>query len=52
MKIDKEKCSGCGACEAEFPEIFKLEGGKAEIIKDISLTKDLKELCYFDAIEK
>ncbi len=56
MKINEEKCAGCGACEAEFPEIFKLEegvwGAKANILKNIPLTKEIKEVCYFEAIEE
>lgn len=30
VKIDKEKCIGCGACESLCPEAFKIEGGKAK----------------------
>lgn len=31
--IDKEKCIGCGACEAIAPEIFKMKGDKAVVVK-------------------
>lgn len=45
IKIDKEKCIGCGACEAICPESFKMEDGKAEFVgsgkeKCISEAKD------------
>jgi ferredoxin len=30
--VDKEKCIGCGACEATCPQAFKLVDGKAKFI--------------------
>jgi len=33
VKIDKDKCIGCGTCTALCPEYFTLEGDKAEVIK-------------------
>ena len=30
VKIDEEKCIGCGACEALCPDAFKVEDGKAK----------------------
>jgi len=30
VKIDKEKCIGCGACESLCPDAFKMKDGKAE----------------------
>ncbi len=29
IKIDKEKCIGCGSCEAICPEAFEMKEGKA-----------------------
>lgn len=31
VKIDKEKCIGCGACVSVCEEGFKLKDGKAEV---------------------
>lgn len=38
ITIDKEKCIGCGACEASFPELFSLKENKA-IVKKQPKTK-------------
>ncbi len=51
VKIDKEKCIGCGACIIDFPEIFEIVDGKADVNKDISTTKEMKEICSMEAIE-
>jgi ferredoxin len=33
IKVDQEKCKGCGVCEAMCPNIFKLdENGKSQVI--------------------
>ncbi len=35
IKIDEQKCVGCGRCTEICPEIFKLnEKGKAEVIEE------------------
>lgn len=31
ITVDKEKCIGCGACEAICPEGFELIDGKAKV---------------------
>lgn len=43
VKIDREKCIGCGACEAICPEAFKMEDGKAKF------TGKGKEKCINEA---
>ena len=36
VKIDKNKCIGCGSCVAICPGNFKLDGAKASVKKEIS----------------
>jgi ferredoxin len=49
-KVDKEKCIGCGTCEALCPAVFKLgEGGKAEVIAEADFEKHRR--CIQEAIE-
>jgi len=31
--INQEACIGCGTCEGICPEVFKLNDGKAEVVK-------------------
>lgn len=51
VKIDKEKCIGCGACTVEFPEVFELKDGKSVVLlKDVVCTDTMKELCCVEAI--
>lgn len=60
LKIDKEKCIGCGTCEALCPEVFKLEGNIAKVItedegilkKNEKCIKDSMEACAQEAITK
>lgn len=44
VKVDKEKCIGCGACEAVCPKVFVLKDGKAE-----ARVKETKEACAIEA---
>jgi len=51
-----DKCIGCGTCAAVAPEIFKVEGVPAEIIKKLSPEDKEKydqaqAACPVDAIE-
>ncbi len=40
LKIDDEKCIGCGLCESTCPEAFEMgDDGKARV-KDASACKD------------
>ncbi len=42
VKVDQEKCIGCGACVAVCPDFFELKDGK-------SVIKDAKADCDVDA---
>ncbi len=51
VKIDEEKCIGCGACEASCSEGFEMKGGKA-IVKNGKATcvKEAQADCPVGAI--
>jgi len=56
IKIDKEKCIGCGACTIVAPDIFELdENGKSRVKTNAFLNKELikqaTESCPVQAIE-
>ena len=54
VKIDKEKCIGCGTCSMLCPEIFEIgEEGKAKIKseKDSPCIKEAIENCPVEAIK-
>ena len=43
VKVDKNLCIGCGACQAIIPEVFELEDdGLAKAI-DEEISNDLKD---------
>ena len=51
--VDKEKCIGCGACEAVCPSVFVMKDGKAEVKKgkiDDKCAKEAKDSCPTQAI--
>ena len=52
IKVDEEKCIGCGSCEAVCPQVFKIKEGKAKVIaqKNIPCVKEAKNICPVDAI--
>jgi len=58
VKVNKEKCIGCGYCASVCPEVFELDvDGKAKVKKDANfeqnkdLIKEAKEGCPVGAIE-
>ena len=59
LKVNKDLCIGCGACQAVCPEVFEIEddGLATVIVEEISeeLKEDVldaKEGCPTDAIEE
>lgn len=54
LKVDKEKCIGCGLCVSQCPEGIELKGeGKAEVIDSAKLEKcDGENICPYGAIVK
>ena len=55
--INEETCIGCGSCESICPKVFKMDNGKASVIKDanfeenIDCIKESIEACPVDSIE-
>lgn len=57
IKIDKEKCIGCGLCAAISEKSFKISNeGKAEVLEitseEESQVKEAMESCPVGAIEE
>ena len=54
VKIDKEKCIGCGSCVAICPDYFAMEGDKAKVIQndvnDNDCVKEAETSCPVVAI--
>lgn len=54
IKVDKEKCIGCGACVSICPSSFEMFEGKArekqKEVKKITCEKDAAESCPVSAI--
>ena len=56
IKISKEKCIGCGSCEAVAPEFFEMRGDKAHSKKqpkskeEIQKAKEAVAICPTEAI--
>jgi len=49
VKVDKNKCIGCGACASTCPEVFELGGdGKSQLKKGADTKKNAK--CIKEAI--
>jgi ferredoxin len=59
VKVNKEKCIGCGYCVSVCPEVFKLgEDGKSKVKEEVDFEKnkdcikEAKESCPAGAIEE
>ncbi|MEK6893510.1 MAG: ferredoxin [Nanoarchaeota archaeon] len=53
VKIDKEKCIGCGSCAAICPEVYEMVGDKAKVKTpktDSKCAKEGAESCPTQAI--
>ena len=50
--IDKDKCIGCGTCEALCPDVFVMKDGKAVVkaAKNMPCVKEAEDACPVDAI--
>jgi ferredoxin len=52
VKVDKEKCIGCGLCESICPEAFELKDGKAYVkSQKAKCIKEAKDSCPVEAIK-
>ncbi len=52
IKIDKNKCIGCGACVAVCPEGFELKNRKANVKKNVPCSSDAINACPVSAISE
>lgn len=54
MKINKEKCIGCGACAAICPKNFVMKSGKASVKSQekTNCTDEAVDSCPVNAISK
>lgn len=54
IKVDREKCIGCGACVSTCPNSFEMFEGKAREkraeVKKITCEKEAEESCPVGAI--
>lgn len=55
--VDKEKCIGCGTCEALCSEFFEMRDGKSRVkkdkqhdLKDIGCVKEAADACPVQCI--
>ena len=50
VKVDEDKCIGCGACAATCPDSFELKDGKAHVKGDSDCVKAAAAGCPVGAI--
>jgi ferredoxin len=54
IKVDANKCIGCGACVSTCPKAFKLQDGKAVPVKEsvdkVTCEKEAESMCPVGAI--
>ena len=46
VRVDKNKCIGCGLCAMMCPQVFEIKKGKSQIRKGVDLNK------YKDCLKK
>lgn len=56
IEVDRDVCIGCGACEAQCPDNFKMgDDSKVKVKKsevdELGCCKDAEEVCPVDAIK-
>lgn len=54
IKIDENKCIGCGTCSAICEEVFEIEGAKAKVKEQLNIpcVDEAIEACPEKAISK
>lgn len=54
IKVDQNKCIGCGACAATCPKAFEMHEGKARVktpeVKKITCESEAADICPVSAI--
>lgn len=54
VKVDEEKCIGCGACVSVCPDVFEMgNNGKSHAKKEeceLNCCEEAKDVCPVDAI--
>ncbi len=54
IKVDRDKCIGCGSCASICPKGFEMFEGKAkekvQEVKKLTCEKDAQEACPVEAI--
>ena len=50
MKVDQNKCIGCGACAATCSKSFEMKDGKASVKGEADCAKDAATGCLVGAI--
>ncbi len=54
IKVDREKCIGCGSCEAICPKTFSMKDGKAiakkATLEKIDCEEEARDSCPVGAI--